>query len=357
VKLQPEKVIKSPIVMISGDESVLRREALEEVLKAAEIAPDDFDLQVMDGESPASDWIASAGTAPFLAARRTVVVRYLLRSDIDRAKDLTWKNLPDYALLVLVADEENGDDDKQRRLKTARTNWEKLIKSAGGEVIDCKYDPRDLKSTIKVCADKLEKKITDRAVDTLLEMSAGNGSRAIEELDKLALYIGEEKTIQEADVRALVVPSREWNVFKMVDAVVDGDVATAMRQLRTLVGSTSKAEEHAFRSILPMMSRALRLIWQARVCLDARVDPTNAPDHIRAAFMPKPNIATEGDFARNKAMRAARNVNLRQLAEMLQLASDCDSRLKGLLPSFSGMETLEQTLLRMVAVVKPKVHA
>jgi DNA polymerase III delta subunit len=186
-------------------------------------------------------------------------------------------------------------------------------------------------------------------------MCAGNVSRAIEELPKLIAYVEPEKTIQESDVREVAMPSLEWNVFKLVDSVIEGEVGESLRQLRILVGSPQKAEDAAFRNILPQLSRTLRLIWQARACFDAGVQPATAPEEVRAAFLSKPNLMGEKDFVRTKAMRAARRMSLSQIAEMLQLVSDADVSIKGMLPNFTAMETLEQTVLKMAEVARPRL--
>lgn len=341
--------------MLSGDESALRRHALEQLLEAAGIQPDDFDLQVYEGDTDSIEWLASVGTAPFLAERRTVVVRHLLRMDLDKVKPAGFKGLPASGLLILVADDESGDDDRQRRLKNWRNGWEKLVTSAGGKVIKCDIKSGEVKDLVRSELGKSDKRITERALDVLTEMCAGSASRAIEELPKLVAYVEPEKTIQESDVREVTMPSREWNVFKLVDSVVEGDVSEALRQLKILVGTPKKAEEAAFQNILPQLSRMMRLIWQARVCVDAGVQPGNAPDGVRASFMSKPNLGSEQDFVKTKALRAARRMTLGQIAEMLQILSDADAGIKGMTPNFfNAMETLEQTVLKMADVARPK---
>ena len=52
-------------------------------------------------------------------------------------------------------------------------------------------------------------------------------------------------------------------------------------------------------------------------------------------------------------MRAAKNANFNQLSECLNIVSDADARLKGMLPSYSAMETLEQMLLKMIETLRP----
>lgn len=347
MKAAYDKAIQNSLVLIHGPEGALRRVALDRILAEAGIESDDFDLQYFDGESDPQNWLGSAGTAPFLAARRTVVVRHLLRCDPEDAKGLGWSSLPPYALLVLVQDDEMGDE---ARLKTRKTAWEKLVIKAKGFSIACSAEPSEFRQLIKDHLEPSGKKLSERALEALKEMSAGSVSRALEELPKLVSYVGEADTIQEDTVRTVVLPSREWNVFKLVDAAVEGDAANALRQLRILVTTASKAEEAAFRTILPNLSKMLRLIWQARACFEAGVSP--ASETAKKFLLSKPNLASEQQFVQSKAIRAAHKLDFAQLTSMLEIVAESDARLKGLLPSFSAMESLEQMVLRLVGVVR-----
>lgn len=346
-----EKAMSARVAMLSGDEDALRTRALQELVAAATME-DDFDLQVMDaGESTAMEWSASAGTTPFLSSRRTVVVRHLLRLDDIDLKG--WANLPETALIILVADEEGGDDNRQRHFSSLRGQWEKAVKAVGGHVEEFKTDPKQLVESIRQEANRLGKKMSPKAGETLVEMCGANLSRALDELEKLSLYVGNADAISETDVRNVALPSREWNVFRMVDAAITGDGGEALRQLRILVGSATKAEDAAFGRILPTLHRQLRLIWQARMMIEAKVDPESPPESFVAQLPENPSLLKQAPFVRGKAMRAARNASFNQLSQCLQIMCDADARLKGMLPSYSGMETLEQMLLKMVEVLRP----
>jgi len=350
-----EKALKSRVVMLSGDEDCLRMRALQEIVAAATLE-DEFDLQVLDaGESDPVQWSASAGTAPFLSSRRTVIVRHLLRCDeIDTTG---WNQLPDSALLVLVADEETGDENKQRTLATLRGKWEAAARAASGHVDVFKVDAKQVAESLRQEAIRLGKKMSPRAGEALAEMCGGSLSRALDELEKVALYVGNNEQISESDVRTVAMPSREWNVYKMVDSAIQGDAGEALRHLRILVGSVTKAEDSAFRTILPTLQRQIRLIWQARVILDHRAAPDNVPDKILSILPDNPQWSKQAPFVKGKAMRAAKSTSFGQLSQCLRLLSDADARLKGILPGYSAMETLEQMLLGMVEVLKLRVAA
>lgn len=346
--MSAEKAVSHSLVLVVGDEEILRRRAVENMLDAVGLAKDDFDLETYEAdESNPETWVGAAGTAPFLAERRTVVVRHLLRCDPDSPGGNVFAGLPAGALLILVADEEAGE-----RSDRNKKPWIKVVEKAKGYVWNCDADPKKAAEGLRPELQRLGKTMSPAAVSTLIEMTGGSLSRAIDELEKLALYVGDAERINEADVRAVVVPSREWNVFSMVDAILEANLPEAIKHLRILVGGATKAENAAHANILPNLSRSLRLAWQARLCLDSGRDPGNASAEVRACFPERPNLAKEPAWRQNRAMAAARKTSLAGLASCLGILADTDVRLKGGLPNFSPLDSLERMVLEMVEALK-----
>lgn len=346
----PAKAIARRTVLVVGEEELLRRRAIESLFEAAGVAKDDFDLEVFEADETGPEtWIAGAGTAPFLAERRVVIVRHLLRRDPEGVREGALVGLPETGLLILVADEETGET-LQKRGKA----WIKLVEKAKGAVIACDPDPKKAREALRPEMERLGKTMSSSAAATLIEMTGGSLSRATEELEKLALYVGDEARIDEAAVRTVVVPSREWNVFAMIDAILSGNVSEALRNLRILVGTVSKAADAAHSSIIPQTSRGLRLAWQARVCLDAGRGPGDAPPEVRATFPQLYNLAKASPWVQTKSMDSARKTTLPALAACLGVLADTDSRLKGALPNYTALDALERMVLEMVETLRKR---
>lgn len=359
MRFDPDQILRKRAIMISGKEAAIRSRTLSQLLERLGTGPEDFDFEEVLGDtrSPA-EWIASVGTIPFLSEFRTLIVRHVLRADVPSDASTLLKSIPETGRLVLVADEEATlDDDKVRRLGTLCTAWERAVTAAGGTVVKCDLESKTVATLLAEEAKLLGKRLSVPAANVLAEMSGGSFSRALDELQKLVVYVGDHDEIREADVLAVATPSREWNIFKLLDCVISGQTAGAMRQLSILVGSTSKADEAGNRSILPQMSRQFRLLWQARACLDAQTQPSNSGVGLERVLLEKPNLAAEADWLQRKAMDAARKATLGQLARCLSEVAEADAKLKGQLPSASAMETLEVLVLRCAAIMQEKRSA
>lgn len=361
------KALKHRVIFLSGDEELLRRRAMQELLGAAGVDEDGFDTEVFDaGSSSPTAWLASCGTAPFLGDRRIAVVRHLLRYELDRGKSEaekgktdnhkslieSLKNLPDTALVVLVGDDESGDDMKQAKVGKNRAAWERVVKAGSGLVESFTVDSKNLLGLLKQEFAKADRKISGAALETLAEMCGGSLTRCYEEMEKLLIYTEGSPSIQESDVKNLVVPSREWNVFKLVDAIIAGQVGDSLKQIRTLVGSQNKAEDIAMRNIFPALSRHLKLLWQGRLYLDARCSPGSANPEVLSRLPEKPNINSEKDWIQRKTLAAARNTTFKQLSSAFEVLAVTDARMKGIEPGFSGIDSLEVMTLKLVEVFK-----
>lgn len=345
-----ERAASNRLIFIGGDEDFLRRRFLRQVLDLSGITPDDFDFESFLADSrPPMDWVASASTTPFMGERRTVVVRQVLRVD---PKEFPNFALPETARLILVADEESGGDDKQRRLGTLHKNWDALVKKLKGASLIASSDSKQTPNLIRDEAKALGKQMSMPAANLLVEITGGSLTRCLEEIEKLAAYVGDRDTIKESDIRLVATPSREWNVYNMVDAAIAGNTGDAIRQLRILTESATKADEAAQRAILPALIRQFRLIWQARVAIEG-----GGIGVVREQFPDRPSLATEAHWSSDRAMRNAKKLTRHQIQICFQLIADADSRLKGALPAYTAMETLERLLLGIVDTIQGRTAA
>ncbi|MBL8048331.1 MAG: DNA polymerase III subunit delta [Chthonomonas sp.] len=330
------------VVLLTGDEPTMRLQALRGIVAIHEAEGDEFDRETLisDGQS-LRNTIGAAGTTPFLSSTRVAVLRNVLREDLDEADSLKAQlaALPESARLILVADEEANE--RHNKNKSA---LEKLVKAAGGLVLSFKVDPKKAVDEIRVEADRRGKKLSPGAARIMIDMVGGSYSSALEELDKLELYVGSAAAITEQDVQKVVTASREYNVYKLTDAIVARNPAEAMRQLAVLMSGAQKVGDAMIGSILPTMLRQVRLIYQAR-CLH------DFGDKCAADFPEKPNFNTLTDWQRRPVMEASRKLTLPQIVQLMNLLSDADARSKGMVEASNSPSENMELLIQQATLV------
>ncbi|MBS1708444.1 MAG: DNA polymerase III subunit delta [Armatimonadetes bacterium] len=348
----PNKASDNRVVLLAGSDSEGRRSGLAQLLQALEATEDGFDSESIVADArPPSEWVAAACAVPFLAEYRVVVVRNIARVDPDDfASNLKalLSEVPASGRLVLVADDETGDGDRQTRLGRNTTRWAKAVKDVKGLVVTFEPLAGDkATAALRQRAKDAGKNLTPDLATLMMEMLGGRYNAAAAELDKLILYIGDATHISERDIEVCVVPDQDYNVYKLMDAVVAGHPGAALVQLRTLTGKADKIEGETFSRVFPTLSRQFRLLWQARLFVERNVHPDNPPVDILALLPKKPNLADEADWKRRKIVQSAKRTSYDQLARAMELVVDCDARLKGQRASVSTADTLEQTVLRL----------
>lgn len=348
MKFDVSRALAHRIVLLTGDEDALRLSALSELVAAASEG-DDFDVENFNGDSSSpGQWLASCGTAPFLSPRRIAVVRNVLRS--AEWGEFGKPELPETALLILVADEESsGSDD--RKWVTRATAWAKAIDKIGHV---CKFtvDAKAFAAYVQQAAGKQGKKFSSQALEVFSEMTAQNLSHALGELDKLVLYSGDSPQITDRDVRAVVVPSREYNVFGLVDAVLSAKGGAALEQLRVMMGNNPRVEAPAMREVFPNLSRQFRLIWQARLILDHGGRQGSIPKPASDLFPDQHGFLSQKEYPQKLAIRAAERLSLAQIGRCIEVLVTAESRMKGLEPAFSAQDALEMMVLELVGAVR-----
>ncbi|MCG9895973.1 MAG: DNA polymerase III subunit delta, partial [Fimbriimonadaceae bacterium] len=337
-------------------------QALRDLLAEGAGEDDDFDTEVMQADqgSP-EDWLGSVGTAPFLAERRTLVVRNLLRLDPDKAfKEKSGakshpfaarlKALPATARLVLVGDSESGDYAKQKTLGDVGGRWEKIVKAGGGQVLRFDPDPRRASERIKAEAERRGLKVSPKVALLLGEMVGGQVGMALQELEKLALYIHPDKKVEESHVRSLVTATPEFNVFSMIDAIVEGRPAQAAAALQVVLYSGPRGAEESAPLIMRLLIRRFTHLWEARICQEHRVSPAALPDEVARLMGAKPNITSLPAWQADRLLPHARRLGFDRLTAAMEEILRADCRLKGILPGFSPADTLEEMTIRLAGL-------
>ena len=258
------------LYLMYGGDDVSLGEALSS-MKEAVGSPDlrDVNISVLDGSEVSRDEVVSAaGTVPFLAERRMVIVKGLLAQFEFRARPRTAR-----------ADTSPGEP--------ALGQWEGLADQVSGipETTDLVFvdglltgsnplfvklrplvniltfpvpKSRELPHWIRQRAIERGIDIEPRAISALADSIGPNLGVIDSELGKLSLYRTGQQVRYE-DVQEMVAYVKEANIFAAVDAVLEGRPGIAVKSIHRLLAAGRTPG-----SIITMIDRQVRFLLLAK---------------------------------------------------------------------------------------------
>lgn len=243
-----------PAYLIAGPETLLVLEAADAVRVAARAQGID-EREVHDMEGRDADWDALAASihAPSLfASRRLIEVRLPTGKPGNEGSKLICEFCAappaDVVLLVVANDWSRAHAGK----------WSEAIGRVGHLCIAWQVKPHELSGWIERRLRSRGVKATPDAVARLAQRIEGNLLAAAQEVDKLALLAQGEVASKPLDVGAmdaLVADSARFDVFRLVDAALNGNAPQVSRMLAGL-----RAEGEAVPALMGMVVKELQTV-------------------------------------------------------------------------------------------------
>ena len=254
--------------VLIGEDDYSRQQALEEIKKGiGDPTARMTNTTILDGgQLTAAQLGAAAGTVPFLAEKRLVIVEGLLERFEPKGRNTKKKSvrpspppddftsivesighLPDFTELVILGSGARASHPLLRELAAlGRVKTFPRLKSN-------QLGPWIVKRVAAAGGS-----ISPAAVNLLARFVGNDLWVMASEVDKLALFTGGRR-IEEADIRAVVSYAQEANVFAMVDAILESRGGAAQEMLQQLLKQGASPVQ-----LLTMLSRQVRIIFQIR---------------------------------------------------------------------------------------------
>ncbi len=261
------------LYLYHGSDELERTEAIRAAKSAIPADVADLNITILEGRKLKVDALASACEAfPFLSDRRLVIVEDALKgiksSDVRDALKAYLPRVPETTDLFFV---EREDIDKRSALYTY------LKKAATVREFAPKQDA-ELQRWLGERAKQLDVKLTPQAGALLVEF-VGNDSRGLlNDLKKLAAYVGIGGTIDPEVVRLLVQDSGESSVFAFVDALAAQQLGKAIALLHSLLDDGEPPLKLLF-----MIGRQVRLLLQVKPLAEQRMRPDAIAAEVKQA--------------------------------------------------------------------------
>lgn len=261
-----------PLHVIYGEEEFAKSRQLAETLNC--LLPPEVDrsmaLTVYDGAQPEDSGGPTLAavmddlmTLPFLSDRRVVVIHEadaFISAHRERLE--RWVEAPSRTgVLVLVC-----------RSFPKTTRLYKAAVAARASLHECaKLNARAVPEFLNNEAGRFGKRLDRDAAGLLAELIGPDQGLLTNEVEKLALFVGERPSITARDVRDLVGQSREEKVFAVMDAAGTGDLEGALRLWRGVLDTDREAIYRAVGGIAYVLRR-----WLAAQEMRASGTPVSA---------------------------------------------------------------------------------
>jgi len=309
--------------ILIGEDDYSLRQALEEIKKStgdpASLMPN---TNILEGAKVTPEQLRSAcDTVPFLADKRLVIVEGLLerfepkgrvrkkksprqnnQADDYQPVAQSIRNLPPFTELVIIG----GD------IKAANPLLVELSSLTKARRFPLLKRDELFKWVEQRVALQSKNGISKKAVNLMVRLVGNDLWTMSNEIDKLVLFTG-GRSIEEADVKAVVSHAQEVGIFGVVDAIMESRVNLAQELLQQLF---YQGMEPAY--ILVMLARQVRIIFQVREMRDRGLS--------RGAIQTRLGLTQE--FVLRKAWEQADKYSSARLIEVYHKLLEADIAIK-----------------------------
>lgn len=229
----------APVYLLYGEERYYARQAEKSLIEAVLPLEDrDMGLRIFEQDPPVAELVQTIESAPFFGGKNVIIVRdtKLFRaSKSEEGQEPSDKSdtklldclmkMPGYTHLLFVA----GDKvDKRRKVF-------KAVEKVGQVVELAPLRSRDAREWVQERLKEEGKTIATEAMDHLMTgisfMPQVSMGFLDNETKKISLHAGMRKRVSVADVEATLAGVPEINIFAMIDAMSQKNIALALRLL------------------------------------------------------------------------------------------------------------------------------
>lgn len=222
-----------PAYLLVGVDEFLLTSAYNLIVKYSGMQMEDLNLiKFGEGVIDMKDVVRALNTLPVFCDKKIVYldIRMSKLNELKNIKDLQeYLEHPNMSSVLIV---NLGSND----IKFVDKNIENVdCNRLGINIVSLK---------IKQIANKSGKNISDETIKLLYDYTLGDLAKITVELNKLISYVGDKNSIDISDVKELVAPSLEYQVFELTDALakknslrvyqIIGDMKSKKDEFRTL---------------------------------------------------------------------------------------------------------------------------
>jgi DNA polymerase-3 subunit delta len=373
-KPKPDASSFSPVAFVWGEDEFTVKQRAKEIYRqwCAELGG--FDHETIDAAvNNSSEALKALGklrealqTLPFFGRGKAVwfqncnflgderaasaqAVSASLAELAQELKEFAWK---DVRLLISA-----GKVDKR---KTLYKTLEKIatIEGHAGLSIDEKDWADQAESVALHRLNGLGKRISDRALSELVAGVGPNVRQLNNEIEKLALYVGDRAEIEAEDVTAVVTRNKQARAFALGDALGDRDLPRLLRRLdEELWGMKLDSQKSGIGLLYGLITKVRAMIFLKEMLREAWIEMDSDYNRFKARLEGIPRNALPEDKRFNplamnpyvlfKALPQTVRYSLGELIRAMDLLLRCNQQL--IFSSQDQAIVLQRTLVQIVS--------
>ena len=279
--------------LLYGDEAYLKRYYLK-AFREAVLKGDEMNLLQLEGKDPDPSVLSDfTDTMPFFAEKRLVILRDTGLFKVSADGYVQWLDALPETAIVLFSETEV---DKRNRL------YKKLVQIGYAAELSMP-DEKGREAYLNHFLKQHALRFTKGAYDLLLSRLSGGYDQMSNELEKLLSYAGEEGSIREEDVQAVVTQSTEIRIFDLTDALSAGQTERAFDIYYELL----REKEPAMR-ILFLITRQFSQLYSVKKLASegGREDEITRMLQIRSSYVVKRLRRTADGFTEERLLYSLR---------------------------------------------------
>jgi DNA polymerase-3 subunit delta len=349
-KTKTKAAVANIHAVVGSDEAEVKRIAAELAEKLTPPGLGDFGLEIIDGCADNAEQAASRirsaiealQTHPFMGGSKLVWLKnanFLGDNAIGRAASVQMA----LEELSEIINADLGNDVtflfSATEADKRRSFYKLLTKRAEVQVIDRLDSNRsgweeEAGGIVRARANKLKLQFNDDALELFVLLTGGDTRQIDNELDKIDIFLGQDRQVTSEHVRELVPLSRAGVIFELGNALAVRDLERALKLVRRLLDQGETAIGILLVAILP----TIRNLLLAKDLMERhRLQRPHAPFTFISAINRLPASATEhlprkkdgsiNGYALGIAAQNAHRFETRQLVEAMQTCLEANLRL------------------------------
>lgn len=363
---------KADVYMFTGETDIRRDYELNKLIeKTLDATFADFDLERFDGDTTSGEAVVVAAmTAPLGSGKKVVIVD---RVDKLRPEEQLYlaefiPRLSQNTCLILLSTDEyltkqkkesrlgskefgdigpEADGTTGKRRKGLQPELLETVREHGKIYNFAKMKPDDLRMIVQDLLKEYGLQIQPTALQSLVQALESNPTALAREIEKLATYMGERKTVTSSDIDSVVTRTMEDRVFRMIDAIATRRPDQALKYLGETFSVSTRPDDEVTR-ILALIGRHFRLLYQVRFLREQGVRiPQSVPEDLQGMMMEDGSPLDTPDWQQRKLSQQADMFTLNDLRDCLSSVLACELAVKGI-----GNATSSQRLSLEMLVVK-----